>query len=92
MTIICPDVNCHSNDVTLITELTKAETGWDLHIKLVPLWQCNKCKKRLCNKCGQFIQVNFDSSIKSYVMTYCNKCNIKYNIHDSVKSYVVNYK
>ena len=54
--------------------------------------QCNKCKKRLCNKCGQFIQVNFDSSIKSYVMTYCNKCNRKYNIQDSVKSYVVNYK
>ena len=54
--------------------------------------KCHKCNKGLCNKCGQFIQVNFDSSIKSYAMIYCNNCNIKYNIKDSVKSYVVNYK
>ena len=54
--------------------------------------RCDKCKKRLCNKCGQFILVNFESSITGYEMTYCNKCNIKYNIRDSVKSYVVNYK
>ena len=50
--------------------------------------QCNKCKKRLCKFCGIFIKVNFQSSIKSYEMIYCNKCNIKYKIKDSVKGYV----